>query len=43
MSLYSENSFEVAGLLGFPLLRDFEIRIDYRDGLISFDNRFKRK
>jgi tetratricopeptide (TPR) repeat protein len=43
MSLYSENSFEVGGLLGFPLLRDFEVRIDYRDGLISFDNRFKRK
>jgi tetratricopeptide (TPR) repeat protein len=43
MSLYSENNFEVAGLLGFPLLRDFEVRIDYRDGLISFDNRFRRK
>jgi tetratricopeptide (TPR) repeat protein len=43
MSLYSENSLDVAGLLGFPLLRDFEVRIDYRDGLISFDNRFKRK
>lgn len=43
MSLYSEDSFEVDGLLGFPLLRDFEVRIDYRDGLISFDDRFKRK
>ncbi|HEY6269901.1 MAG TPA: aspartyl protease family protein [Candidatus Acidoferrum sp.] len=43
MSLYSENGFEVSGLLGFPLLRDFEIRIDYRDGLISFDSRFKRR
>jgi tetratricopeptide (TPR) repeat protein len=43
MSLYSENSLEVGGLLGFPLLRDFEVRIDYRDGLVSFDNRFKRK
>ena len=43
MSLYSENNFEVAGLLGFPLLSDFEIRIDYRDGLISFDSRFRRK
>jgi len=43
MSLYSENNFEVAGLLGFPLLGDFEIRIDYRDGLISFDSRFRRK
>jgi tetratricopeptide (TPR) repeat protein len=28
---------EIAGMLGHPLLRQFAITIDYRDGLIDFD------
>jgi tetratricopeptide (TPR) repeat protein len=43
MSVYDENSFEVAGLLGFPVLQYFNIQIDYRDGLIYLDHGEKRK
>jgi hypothetical protein len=43
MSVYDENSFAVAGLLGFPVLQYFDIKIDYRDGLIDLDKGEKRK
>jgi hypothetical protein len=43
MSVYDENSFEVAGSLGFPVLGFLDIKIDYRDGLISLENGQKRK
>jgi tetratricopeptide (TPR) repeat protein len=43
MSIYDENSFEVSGLLGFPVLKYFNIQIDYRDGLIYLDHGEKRK
>jgi hypothetical protein len=33
----------VAGLLGFPVLKYFNIQIDYRDGLIYLDHGEKRK
>jgi len=39
MSIYSENGIGVAGLLGFPALRYFDVKIDYRDGLLYFDNK----
>jgi tetratricopeptide (TPR) repeat protein len=34
---------EVSGTLGFETLRNLEIKIDYRDGLVFFDNGQKRK
>jgi hypothetical protein len=43
MSVYDENSFDVAGSLGFPALSFLDIKIDYRDGLNSLDNGKKRK
>lgn len=39
MSVYSENGLKVSGLLGFPALRTLDTKIDYRDGLIRFDDR----
>jgi hypothetical protein len=43
VDVYDENSFEVAGSLGFPVLSFLDIKIDYRDGLISLDKGQKRK
>lgn len=43
MAKVSELSdFPVLGILGMPLLRMFELRIDYREGLVRFDYRGQR-
>jgi hypothetical protein len=40
-----DTGTEVSGILGFTTLRMFEIKIDYRDGLVDFvfdEQRFGR-
>jgi Flp pilus assembly protein TadD len=34
--LSSSVGLEVSGLLGFPIMKDFGVALDYRDGLIQF-------
>ena len=36
------SSVRMSGIFGFPLLDMFRITIDYRNGLVKFDNTDKR-
>jgi tetratricopeptide (TPR) repeat protein len=43
ISPFSRRGIEVSGTIGFEVLRDLDMKIDYRDGLISLGNGKERE